>query len=116
MEFYLHEVDRDLMVVAIDGGLDGSTIEQFNQGVENMIQGGIHKVIIDASHLRYVSSLGVGALLVLHRKMKKLGGDVKLASLHGVVFDVLRIAKLDTLFEIYDDVERARLAFRPKDA
>lgn len=116
MEFYTHEVDRDLMVVAIDGGLDGSTIDQFRSGVEQLLEGEITKVIIDAENLRYVSSLGVGELLTLHRKMKKRGGDVKIASLHGVVFDILRLAKLDSLFEIYDDLERARLAFRPKDA
>ena len=115
MEFYTHEVDRDLTVVAIDGGLDGSTIDQFRAGVERLLAGDTKKVIIDAKNLRYVSSLGVGELLTLHRKMKKVGGDVKIASLQGVVFDVLRLAKLDGLFEIYDDIERARLAFRPKD-
>ncbi len=44
------------------------------------------------------------------------GGDVKIASVKGALPNVLQVTGLNKLFEIYPDVNRARLAFRPKAA
>ena len=39
---------------------------------------------------------------------------MKIASVKGMIVEVMRLTKLNKLFEIYPDVSRARLAFRPK--
>jgi len=46
--------------------------------------------------------------------MKQLGGDVKIAQVQGLTAQALHLSHLDSLFEIYPDVNRARLSFRPK--
>jgi hypothetical protein len=45
--------------------------------------------------------------------MTDYGGDVKVAGLTGIVAQVISMARLDRLFQVYPDVNRARLAFRP---
>jgi anti-anti-sigma regulatory factor len=44
--------------------------------------------------------------------MRRKGGDVRLAGVRGLVTQVLTLAHLDRLFELYPDVERARLSWR----
>jgi len=44
--------------------------------------------------------------------MKQHGGEVKIAGLHGMVVQVLRLTRLDGIFQLYPDVSQARLAFR----
>ena len=44
--------------------------------------------------------------------MKSRGGMVKLAGLKGIVVQALHVARLDSCFQIYRDVDQARLAFR----
>jgi anti-anti-sigma regulatory factor len=39
--------------------------------------------------------------------MKKLGGDVRLVGVSGLVADVVRVVKLDKILQIYDTVEEA---------
>jgi hypothetical protein len=46
--------------------------------------------------------------------MKQHEGDVKIASAKSALLDVLRLTRLDRRLEIYPDVSRARLAFKPK--
>jgi hypothetical protein len=46
--------------------------------------------------------------------MKKHGGEVKIAGIRGLPAQVLAFTRLNKLFEIYPDVNRARLAFRAK--
>ena len=116
MDFYYHETDRDVLILTADGGLNADTADQFVTQLEHLIAGGINKVIVDCSKLDFVSSYGVGLLMRLHRRLSKQGGDVKLANIHSSLVSLLRVLRLDQVFEIYPDVNRARLAFRPPDA
>jgi anti-anti-sigma factor len=72
-------------------------------------------MIIDCTNLTYISSYGIGVLVRVHNKLKKHGGHVKIASPPGVVLQALAMVRLGKIFEIYPDVNRARLAFREKD-
>ena len=48
--------------------------------------------------------------------MKDRGGNVKICCVKGLISQVLQLTRMDTLFEMYPDVNRARLAFRPPNA
>lgn len=114
MEFYYHEVDHEVLILRADGGLDQQTSQQFLDELESLVQSGLRKIIVDCSGLTYVSSAGLGLLMRVHRMMKKHDGNVKLAGIRGVVSQLLATVHLDKMFEFYPDVDRARLAFRPK--
>ena len=116
MEFYYHEIDDDVLVLRADGGLNAENADEFLEKVEALVEAGLRKIIVDCSGLTYVSSSGLGTLIRLHRNMAQIGGNVKVAAISGPVAQVLELTRLTRLFEIYPDVDRARLAFRPKDA
>ena len=114
MEITAHEIDRDVMILSADGGLNSSNMAGFISNLEQLIDGGLDRLIVDCSSLEFVSSYGLGVLLGLARRMKTQGGEIKLAGLKGIVVQALHIARIDTFFQIYPDVDRARLAFRPE--
>ncbi|MHC5002440.1 MAG: STAS domain-containing protein [Planctomycetota bacterium] len=115
MEFYSDEIDGDVMILAADGGLNRQTAENFIESIEALVDAGLTKLIIDCANLDFVSSYGLGLLVRLHRRLKQHGGNVKICNLRGLLPQVLEATKLAGLFEIYPDVNRARLAFRPRD-
>ena len=115
MEFIPHEIDEDVFVLVADGGINRENAKSFTEDVESMVANGFSKLIIDSSKLDYISSTGLGTLLVLHKRMKAAGGDVKLCSLKGIVTQALQLIRLDHLFGIYPDLGQARLAFRAGD-
>ena len=115
MEFYYDDVDDDVLIVTADGGLNARTAEQFVSSIEKLVDAGLRKIIVDCNKLDYISSYGIGVLVRLHNRIARLGGDVKFASVQGLIIEVLRLTRLNTMFAIYSDVSRARLAFRPKD-
>ena len=112
MELIAHEIDRNVMILSADGGLNSANAAAFVSDVEQLIDGGLSQLIIDCDRLEYVSSYGLGVLLGLSKRMKTRGGEIKLAGLKGIVVQAMHIARLDTLFQIYTDVDQARLAFR----
>ncbi len=115
MEFYYSEVDHDVLIVRADGGLNSDTAEQFVEELSTLVESGLTRIIVDCADLDYISSYGLSVLVRLHAKLAKRGGDVKLAGVRGVIQQVLNLTRVNSLFEIYPDVNRARLMFRPVD-
>jgi anti-sigma B factor antagonist len=114
VELYYDDVDGDVLVIKADGGLNNQTAEKFITDIETLVEAGLRKIIVDCSRLEYISSAGLGVLVRLHKRMKQHAGDVKIASARSALLDLLRITRLDKRLEIYPDVPRARLAFKPK--
>ena len=116
MEFFFHELDKSLLILSADGGLNADTAAEFVAQLETLVDGGVKQIIVDCTRLDYISSYGIGVLVRLHNKLAKHGGDVKIAAPKSMVLQALTIMRMGRLFEIYPDVNQARLAFRPRDA
>ena len=112
MEFYYHDVDKDVLILSADGGLIAATADQFVGELDQFVQLGCRKLIVDCTRLTYISSFGLGVLVRLHKKLAARGGDVKLAAVSGAIPTVLSMVRLDRVFEIYPTVDDAREAFR----
>ncbi len=63
-------------VVHADGNIDSGSYEVFLSGVENTINGGARHLLIDLSHVPFVSSAGLRALNILLNQLRTLAPDV----------------------------------------
>jgi anti-sigma B factor antagonist len=106
-------LDGEILAVVLDGSLNTTTTDQFNQAIQNHLDQGRTKIIIDCRKVEYVSSLGIGSLVALQARLRKKGGEVKLAALFGVAAEAIRLVGLDKLLNIYGDLEFARQSFYP---
>lgn len=64
-------------------------------------------VVIDLGALTFISSVGMAALVTLHRGMRDAGGRAFIVSPPGNVFGVLDKARIIELMPVYPTVERA---------
>lgn len=63
-------------VVHADGNIDSGSYEAFLSGVEDTIKGGARHLLIDLSHVPFVSSAGLRALNILLNQLRALTPDV----------------------------------------
>ena len=61
-------------------------------------------IIVDATELSFLSSIGMSLLVNLHRMAVKSGGVVKIAGLQPFIRDALAHARLLEMFQIYPDL------------
>ena len=109
--FIKASTDGDILVVQLHGSFDGETVPEFDEVVNHHFAEGRHKIIIDCAHLGYINSMAIGSLVMLQTRLKRKGGEVKLAALQGMAADVIKLVKLDRLLDIYGDTAFARDAF-----
>ena len=112
MDFYYHELDNSVLILRADGGINKDNAAQFVTDLEKLVDAGLTKIIVDCTGLDHISSYGIAVLLGIHKRLARHGGDVKLAGVHSTLVRLLQIARVDELFDLYPDVNRARLAFR----
>lgn len=104
-------IDGDILAIVLGENLDTATTPAFEQEVQRHLEAGYSKIILDCRHLGYVSSIGIGALITLQSRLRRKGGAVKLAAILGPVMQLLRLVRLDKVFDIYGDLEFARQSF-----
>ena len=93
-------------LVKVSGRIDSSNAAQFD-GVLKEVVGRKHNVVLEMSGVDYISSAGLRAMIALLRECKKHKGDVRLATPSERVVEVLALAGLDSLFNIYDNESSA---------
>jgi anti-sigma B factor antagonist len=69
------------------------------------------KVVLNLHDVTHVDSGGLGTLVSLYTTARNAGGALKLARLNQRVGDLLQLTKLLTIFDVYDDEEKAARSF-----
>jgi len=69
------------------------------------------KVVLNLHDVTHIDSGGLGTLVSLYTTARNAGGAVKLARLSQRVGDLLQVTKLLTIFEVFDDEEKAAKSF-----
>jgi anti-sigma B factor antagonist len=106
-------IDGDILTIILRGDLDSTSAPEFDRQIQGHLDAGRSKIIIDCRNMGYISSLGIASLVGLQTKLRRRGGEVKLAAMFGRAMDVMRLVRLDKMFDIYGDLEFARKSFHP---
>lgn len=101
----------DVVVVEIEGQLIVSNRQELKQRVLDEAEAGARKVLVDFARTGYIDSAGLGVLVSLAKRLRELGGDIRLANLNDDLQTLFELTKLDTLFQISDSRERALESF-----
>jgi anti-sigma B factor antagonist len=113
----LHMVDKlmgTVLVVDARGRLTlGRETEALRQRLKDVVDSGQRRIVLDLAGVDYIDSAGLGALVAGAASVRRAGGELKLANLTDRIRGLMQITRLSTLFEVYDNLEKARLSFDP---
>lgn len=103
--------DGDVVIVEIEGQLIVSNRQELKQRVLDEAEGGARKIVVDFAKTGYIDSAGLGVLVSLAKRLRELGGDIRLANLNDDLQTLFELTKLDTLFQIAATREHALESF-----
>jgi anti-sigma B factor antagonist len=90
-----------MLVVGVDGQLVVSNRQEFKQSVLDEVERGARQVVIDFTDTSYIDSSGLGALVSLGKRIRELGGELRLAGLNDDLRTLFELTRLDTLFPLF---------------
>jgi anti-sigma B factor antagonist len=101
----------DVTVIDVEGQLIVGNRQELKQRVLDEAEAGARKILVDFAKTGYIDSSGLGVLVSLAKRLRELGGDLRLANLNDDLQTLFELTKLDTLFQIADTRERALASF-----
>ncbi|MDQ2669965.1 MAG: STAS domain-containing protein [Gemmatimonadota bacterium] len=107
MGFTLTKDDRDVSVVRAEGQLIVGNRAQLKELMQQALDQGERRFVIDFSRTGYIDSSGLGALVSIAKKVREQHGELWLTGLNEDLRSLFELTKLDTLFAIADTREQA---------
>jgi anti-sigma B factor antagonist len=88
---------------------DEMVIHQIGQEVLKLVDADAQpRVLLDFSGVEHLSSAALGVLISVNNRVKSRSGQLRLCSISTPIFEIFRITRLDTLFQIHPTAEQAR--------
>jgi anti-sigma B factor antagonist len=102
MKLSIAEQDGNNVRVALAGQCSQRNLNPLEDPLIQLLgPGGYAKLVrLDLSEVSFLDSSGVGWLLSCQKRMKQAGGRLTLERPHPMVVNVLRVLKLEKLFEL----------------
>jgi len=101
----------EVVVIACRGTIvGGPEAEELQRVIGKLLPLEPH-IVLDGTEVTFIDSAGVGVLVRLLHRTRGASGDLKLCCLPRRVAEVLRITRLDGLFDVHTTEEEAIAAF-----
>lgn len=102
----------DVMIFDLKGKiLIGEGIGELREAINDSIKANEKKLILNFRQVPYLDSTGLGEVVRSYTTLKKEGGMVKIINLTQKVHDLLSVTKLITVFETFEDEDKAVNSF-----
>ena len=99
IDFKSYKLDDapEILVLELTGHLNAENSKYLKDYVQGHIEDGVSRTILHCEELNFISSMGLGTLILAMARLKKLGGAVALTEARGAVADVIRLVHLNRL-------------------
>ncbi len=111
MGFSQHHDASGVMVVQVDGQLIVGNRHQLKELIQKALDQGERRILVDFSDTGYIDSSGLGALVSVSKRVREVGGELRLSGLNEDLRSLFELTKLDTLFTIADTPQQALASF-----
>jgi anti-anti-sigma factor len=87
--------------VKMDGSLAATTAEHGTQEMKKILDAGAKKIIINLAGVDYISSGGIRVLMLTHKLLSNVQGEMKIAAAKGMVKEALEASGFNLLNRVY---------------
>jgi anti-anti-sigma factor len=98
----VHLLDEDL--------LEELTVQSLGADLLDLVDDGV-KILINFAAVRNLSSMVLGRLIAIHKRLQAVSGQMKLCNLADNLAEVFEITKINQIIEIHHDEAAALAAF-----
>ena len=114
MSVTFQEREQDgVTIIDVSGKISlGSGNQELRDHLNNVLEAGKKKIVLNLGGLSYLDSSGVGTLVGCFTSAQNRGASLKLLNLTKKIQDLLSITKLLTVFDTFDNEQAAVESFK----
>ena len=107
MDAFRRERQGAVNLIRGAGALIAPNLEPFGELLDECLQGGQPRTVLDLQHVPLISSAGLEQLLETRDRFARAGGALKLLAPNALCEDILAATGVGEKFEIFSDFKEA---------
>ena len=103
------EISPATRLITLSGKLllGSECVTELESLVPQLVAAGARNLVFDLSEVSRIDSTGIGRFIDAYGRVRKSGGQMRLAGAEGAVRESFRLTRLDHVFPFYPTVEAA---------
>lgn len=101
-----------VLLVTVGGSLDADTSPKFGKKLQEEMQKGTVRIVINMNKLDYIASAGMGVLISTNEVLSKTGGEIRISSMSEKIQKIFKLLGFSSLFKTFDSDEKAIGSFK----
>jgi anti-anti-sigma factor len=112
MDFKRKQLSPEITVLEMSGRfLMGPDCKQMDQEIAGIIEAKQRRVILDFTGVFQIDSAGVGQVVKSYARMKKAGGELRIAGVKGMLERVFQMTQVHRVIGMYPTAQAAAEGF-----
>ena len=111
ISFSKPETNPEVSVISVRGFVDTTTSGELEESLKRLLKQSQFNIVVDLGGVNYISSAGWGIFISEIKEIRENGGDLKLASMVGEVYEVFELLEFQTILESFDSIDKAVESF-----
>lgn len=103
---YSMDIDGDTLIIRLEGEVTLKVTpnlkHEMMKALEQAAQNGVNEIVVDLSDTSFMDSTGISSLVVLRKRSKEMGVDMRLVNPSQQVRKILSLVQLTQYFNIED--------------
>lgn len=103
--------EKDVVVLSLEGNVLGNLqIEELKEMLEDVLESlesKNNKVVVNLGNVDYIDSSGLGFLLIINAKLKKIDSKLVFANVRDKVKEIFLLTKINEFFKVFDSLDEA---------
>lgn len=106
-ETYTEKRVDGITILTVAHGLKGAVETHLKDRIDDLVREGCLQIVVNLKQVPYLDSSDVGRIIRAHLSARQAGVRVKLCNLSDRVRAIMKMTRLDTVLEIYENEEAA---------
>jgi anti-sigma B factor antagonist len=102
---------QGIQIIAFEGNLDTNTSPEAESKINEILNTGQQKLLVNFEQLNFISSAGLRILLATVKKLNASGGALRICSLNATVQEVFDISGFVTILNVKNTEKEALSSF-----
>jgi anti-sigma B factor antagonist len=101
------ERNNTLVLLTLRGTIETTNASGLEETLERIINDRCYRIVVDLSAITYISSAGWGIFISEIKRIRRNGGDIKLAAMTPEVREVFELLEFNSILKPFPDREAA---------
>lgn len=107
VNFTTRTIGSNVTVIQPKGRLNMETASTLRKQLQDLVDGGSSRIVVDLGETEFIDSSGLGALISGLKMARQVGGDLRIAATPKQVGTVLELTNLNRVLPTYQSVDTA---------